>query len=53
MGKKINNKFKLKEVFNPNATNIEEKMKEVFIIYLSEKLVNEKKEDELLNKFLK
>lgn len=41
--KKINNEFKVKEVFNPNAKNIEEKMKEVFVIYLNEKLIDIRK----------
>lgn len=37
---KINNEFKIIEVFNPKAKNIEEKMKEVFITYLTEKITN-------------
>lgn len=37
---KINNEFKITEVFNPKAKNIEEKMKEVFITYLTEKIAN-------------
>ena len=40
-----NNKFIIKEVFSPNAINIEEKMREVFMIYLSEKLVNFRNEN--------
>lgn len=34
------NKFIINEVFNPDAITIEEKMKEIFEIYLNEKLVN-------------
>lgn len=37
---KISNKFKIIEVFNPKAKNINEKMKEVFITYLTEKITN-------------
>lgn len=40
------NKFTINEVFNPDAINIEEKMKEIFEIYLNEKLVNVINENE-------
>lgn len=38
----MKNEFKVKEVFNPKAKDIEEKLKEVFISFLTEKLVNVK-----------
>lgn len=38
----MRNEFKIIEIFNPNAQNIEEKLKEVFISFLTEKLVNAK-----------
>ena len=43
---KKSNKFKVIEVFNPNAINIEKKMKEIFEIYFNEKLVKLINEDE-------
>lgn len=42
---KKNNKFKVIEVFNPNAINIERKMKEIFEIYFNEKLVETIKDE--------
>ena len=32
--------YKITEIFNPNGKNAEEKIEEVFIIYLTEKLTN-------------
>lgn len=34
--------YKIIEIFNPNTKNIDEKLKEVFIIFLTEKLMNPK-----------
>ena len=40
MEKTIKTEYKIIEKFNPNLNNIEEKLNEVFIIFLTEKLTN-------------
>ena len=32
--------FKITEIYNPKEKNIEEKLTEVFILFLTEKLIN-------------
>ena len=36
----IQREFKIVEIYNPNEKSLEEKLQDVFIIFLTEKLIN-------------